>query len=110
LNGIQLFTRLIDVLMVQSYDAIPLIPNFFSLFSSRALDKESYCGQIAEILPILVQKIRKYGHCLVVSEENVIFAALNLNRNDYEGTYHWHHAADSSGLECSDQTLGTVSE
>ena len=30
------------------------IPNFFSLFSSRVLDKESYYGQIEEITLILV--------------------------------------------------------
>jgi hypothetical protein len=41
-------------LMVQSYDGFCFIPNFFSLFSSRALDKDCFFGQIAEIPPISV--------------------------------------------------------
>ena len=39
---------------MQSYDVFCLIPNFFSLFLSKAMDKEPFYGQTQEIPPISV--------------------------------------------------------
>ena len=44
---------------MQSYDGFWLIPNFFFHFFSKALDKDPGFGQIAEMMSIPVQKIRR---------------------------------------------------
>ena len=39
---------------MQSYDGFGLIPNFYFIFSSKAMDKKPNYGQIEEIPPISV--------------------------------------------------------